>query len=48
MKCKVSISVDEATLEKLDSSLEKGVFRNRSHAVEYALKIFLEEDDASR
>ena len=41
MKNKISISVDEETLVKIDESIFKRKFRNRSHAFEYALnKLF--------
>jgi metal-responsive CopG/Arc/MetJ family transcriptional regulator len=41
MKNKISISVDEETLQKIDANITKRKFRNRSHAFEYALnKLF--------
>jgi metal-responsive CopG/Arc/MetJ family transcriptional regulator len=41
MKNKISISVDFETIEKIDESIFKRKFRNRSHAFEYALnKLF--------
>lgn len=43
MKSKISISVDEETLEKIDESIFKRKFRNRSHAFEYALNEILKE-----
>lgn len=45
MKQKISITVDEETLEKADDSIEKRKFRNRSHAFEYALNEILEEEE---
>lgn len=42
MKSKISISVDEETLMKIDESINKKKFRNRSHAFEYALNEILE------
>ncbi len=36
MKSKICISVDKRTLSKIDESIEKGIFRNRSHAFEKA------------
>ena len=44
-KQKISISVDETTLEKIDETIEKGIFRNRSHAFEYALNKLIEEGE---
>jgi Arc/MetJ-type ribon-helix-helix transcriptional regulator len=38
MKNKISISVDQEVLDKIDASVEDGKFRNRSHAFEYGLK----------
>jgi Arc/MetJ-type ribon-helix-helix transcriptional regulator len=43
-KQKISISVDETTLEKIDETIEKGIFRNRSHAFEFSLQKILQED----
>ena len=43
MKQKVSISLDEKTIEHVDKKLHTGTFRNRSHFVEYAVKKLLGE-----
>ena len=49
MKEKISISVDEETLDIVDKSVLKRKFRNRSHAFEYALIKILEEiEDGNR
>tara|TARA_Y100000310_G_C20656096_1_gene802040 strand:+ start:1704 stop:1832 length:129 start_codon:yes stop_codon:yes gene_type:complete len=37
MKHKISVSIEENTLLKLREELRSRKFRNRSHAVEYAL-----------
>ena len=37
MKNKISISIDEETLADIDESILKHKFRNRSHAIEYAV-----------
>ena len=37
MKHKISVSVEEKTLLKLREYIRNKKFRNRSHAVEYAL-----------
>lgn len=42
MKQKISISVDENTLRKIDETIEGGRFRNRSHAFEFSLQKILE------
>jgi len=43
MKKKISISIDEKTLLKILAHIEKGRFRNKSHAIEYAVNTMLEE-----
>ena len=45
MKKKLSITVDNSVLEKLDSFLSDGSFRNKSHIVEQALRKFLEKKE---
>jgi len=45
MKFKISISVDEDTLNKADVSVLRRRFRNRSHAFEHALNKFMEAED---
>ncbi|MBT4651209.1 hypothetical protein HOC13_01680 [Candidatus Woesearchaeota archaeon] len=43
MKDPVSITVDKELLAKLDLVLEDGLFRNKSHLFEYAVKKLIEE-----
>ncbi|NQU78523.1 hypothetical protein HQ545_02015 [Candidatus Woesearchaeota archaeon] len=43
MKKKISISIEENTLTKLDNHLKDDSFRNKSHLIEYAVNRFLEE-----
>ena len=43
MKKKISISIDEETLLKILESIDHGRFRNKSHAIEYAVNTLLEE-----
>ena len=43
MKKKLSISIEEETIEALDSLVEEGNFRNKSHLVESAIDKFIEE-----
>lgn len=45
MKVKVSISIDEGTLQKIDQKLTGGLYRNKSHYIEYAVKRLLENDN---
>ena len=43
MKVKTSVAIDSEMLKWIDSQIEKKVFANRSHAVEYALQKLKEE-----
>ncbi|MBI4452889.1 hypothetical protein HY637_05655 [Candidatus Woesearchaeota archaeon] len=43
MKCKLSVSLDEKLVNELDRILSTGRYRNKSHAVEFAVKKLLEE-----
>ena len=45
MKDKLSISIEEGLVKKIDKEIEKGLFRNKSHLVEYAVNKFLEENN---
>ncbi len=42
MKHKLSVSVDEETVTKIQEKIRQRIFRNKSHAVEYALTKILE------
>ena len=42
MKKKVSISVEESTIEKLEEYISDGAFRNKSHVIEFAVNKFME------
>jgi len=44
MKQKISISVDEEKLQKLEKFLVSGIFRSKSHVIEYSLTKFLEDN----
>jgi len=37
MKQKLSISIDEKLIAKIEAKLKQGVFRNKSHVIEYAV-----------
>jgi len=43
MKHKLSVSVDEETVVRIQEKIRQRVFRNKSHAVEYALMKVLED-----
>jgi len=43
MKTKISVTIDEEKLLDLDEVLKQGLFRNKSHIIEYSLNKFLEE-----
>jgi Arc/MetJ-type ribon-helix-helix transcriptional regulator len=45
MKQKVSLTIGENNLVRVDEILKKGLFRNKSHVMEYALIKFLEEQE---
>lgn len=42
MKKKLSISVEEKTINILESLVKQGNFRNKSHLIEFAIDKFLE------
>lgn len=42
MKTKLSITIDEEKIVLINEILKKGLFRNKSHVLEYALIKFLE------
>ena len=44
MKEKLSVTVDEKTLQLVDEAIDGGNFRNRSHVVEFGLHKLLKED----
>jgi Arc/MetJ-type ribon-helix-helix transcriptional regulator len=42
LKVKLSITVEEETVQKLMDGVRSGRFRNKSHAFEYAVKKIVE------
>jgi metal-responsive CopG/Arc/MetJ family transcriptional regulator len=44
MKAKISVSLEENLLKELDKYAKQGLFRNKSHVVEFALNKFLKEN----
>jgi len=45
MKNRISITINEDTLENLDAILQEGLFRNRSHLIEFSLNKFLKDNE---
>ncbi len=43
MKKKISISIEENSVDKLGELVETGKFRNKSHVIEFALNKFMDE-----
>ena len=44
MKQKLSVTIDEKTIEVIENMLKDGLFRNKSHVIEYSLNKFLKEN----
>jgi len=44
MKSKISVTVEKRIVDWIDAQVKTMRFRNRSHAVEYALAKFIERD----
>ncbi|MHA1829187.1 MAG: ribbon-helix-helix domain-containing protein [Candidatus Heimdallarchaeaceae archaeon] len=42
-KQKIAITIDENLLNLVETKLQEGLFRNRSHFIEYSIKKMLEE-----
>ena len=45
MKQKMSISIEEEKIKLLEKLLKQGLFRNKSHIIEYSLDRFLEQQE---
>jgi len=43
MKQKISVTIDENTLNLLDEIMKEGLFRNKSHIIEFSLNKFIRE-----
>ena len=48
MKKKLSISVEEKTIDRLETFVHQGIFRNKSHFIEFAIDKFLEIKENER
>ncbi len=44
MKARISATIDEKNLKLIDMFLKKGSYRNRSHVIEEAIKLFMKEN----
>jgi len=44
MKQKISISIDEDKMNKIEELLKGSRFRSKSHIIEYSLEKFLQEN----
>jgi|TARA_B100001971_G_C18257988_1_gene583942 Arc/MetJ-type ribon-helix-helix transcriptional regulator len=44
MKQKLCITINEKTIKLLDNFIDEGIFRNKSHAVEFSLNKILKEE----
>ena len=42
MKTKLSITIDEEKVSEINEIIKKGLFRNKSHVLEYSLIKFLD------
>jgi Arc/MetJ-type ribon-helix-helix transcriptional regulator len=43
MKQKLSITIDEKTIKVVENMLKEGLFRSKSHVIEYSLNKFLKK-----
>ena len=48
MKQKLSITIDEKTIKLLKKVIEEGIFRNKSHAIEFSLNKILKEKEIKK
>jgi Arc/MetJ-type ribon-helix-helix transcriptional regulator len=44
MKQKLSVTIDEKNVKLIEKLLEEGLFRSKSHIIEYSLNKFLKEN----
>ena len=43
MKTKLSITVDDEVVKMIEAKVQEGLFRNKSHALEFAINKLLRE-----
>ena len=48
MKQKISVTVEEKTLKLVEQIIATGIFRNKSHAVEFGLNKVLNEKNGDK
>jgi len=48
MKEKLSITIDEENVKLIEKAVQQGNFRNKSHAVEYAVAKLLNEQNKNK
>ena len=48
MKQKLSVTLDERLLKMIDELVETGVFRNKSHLVEYSVNKIVKESKGGK
>ena len=48
MKQKLSITIDEEKIEEIKKLVEEGLFRSKSHVLEYSLNKFLKEQEGNQ
>jgi Arc/MetJ-type ribon-helix-helix transcriptional regulator len=44
MKQKLSITIDEKTVKLIEDSVKGGLFRNKSHVIEFSVNKILKEE----
>lgn len=47
MKQKISISIGEESIKFVEEYIKKGIFRNKSHAIEQGLSLLIKNAEAS-
>jgi len=45
MKQKISVTIDEEKIKLIENILKEGLFRSKSHVLEYSLNKFLKENN---
>lgn len=48
MKTKICISIEESAVAELEKLLKNGLFRNKSHLIEYAVTKFMKEKEIAK
>lgn len=45
MKRMLSVTIEEDKIERIETHVNKGIFRNKSHLIEFAIEKFLEDQN---